>query len=71
MKINVNDIPGYEDMTAEEKVTALETMEVTDTDTERKYKDLISKANSEAKRRQTQGTHDRRGEAETGTGRPL
>ena len=50
MKINVNDIPGYEDMTAEEKVTALETMEVTDTDTERKYKDLISKANSEAKK---------------------
>ena len=50
MKINVNDIPGYEDMTAEEKVKAFEEMEVTDTDTERRYKDLISKANSEAKK---------------------
>lgn len=50
MKINVNDISGYAEMTAEEKVAALEAMEVTDTDTERKYKDLISKANSEAKK---------------------
>jgi len=50
LKINVNDISGYAEMTAEEKVAALEAMEVTDTDTERKYKDLISKANSEAKK---------------------
>ena len=48
MKIDVNTIEGYADMTPEEKVQALEGLELTDTDTEKRYKDLISKANSEA-----------------------
>lgn len=50
MKIDVNTIEGYADMTPEEKVQALEGLELTDTDTEKRYKDLISKANSEAKK---------------------
>lgn len=50
MRINTSEIEGYETMTAEEKVAALEGLEVKDTDTETHYKDLISKANSEAKK---------------------
>lgn len=50
MKINTQDIDNYENMTAEEKVAALESLELKDTDTEKRYKDLISKANSEAKK---------------------
>lgn len=50
MKINTNAIEGYETMTAEEKVAALEGLDIKDTDTETHYKDLISKANSEAKK---------------------
>ena len=50
MKIDTSGIENYADMTAEEKVAALEGLDVTDTDTEKKYKDLISKANAEAKK---------------------
>ena len=50
MKINTATIENYDSMSAEEKVAALEGLEVTDADTEKKYKDLISKANSEAKK---------------------
>ena len=50
MKINTANIENYDSMTAEEKVAALEAIDMTDVDTEKKYKDLISKANSEAKK---------------------
>lgn len=50
MKINTATIENYDSMSAEEKVAALEAIDMTDVDTEKKYKDLISKANSEAKR---------------------
>lgn len=50
MKINTGLIDNYESMSDAEKIAALEALELTDTDTEKKYKDLISKANSEAKK---------------------
>lgn len=50
MKIDTGIIENYDAMTAEEKVAALESLDMTDVDTEKKYKDLISKANSEAKK---------------------
>lgn len=50
MRIDTSTIENYENMTPEEKVAALEGLDVTDTDTEKKYKDLISKANSEVKK---------------------
>ena len=50
MRIDVTQIDGYETMTPEEKVKALEGLDVTDTDTEAKYKELMSKANSEARK---------------------
>ena len=51
-KINVSDIEGYAEMTAEEKVAALENYEYEDnaqavSDLE-KYKDAVTKANHEA-----------------------
>ena len=50
MKIDTASIENYDAMTAEEKVAALESLDMTDVDTEKKYKDLISKANYEAKK---------------------
>ena len=54
MKIDTSAIPGYADMTAEEKLAALESFEFQpepDDDAaakEKRWKDLISKANGEA-----------------------
>lgn len=54
MKINTSAIPGYADMSAEEKLAALEAFDFQpepDTDAaarEKRFKDLISKANGEA-----------------------
>lgn len=48
MKIDTKSIENYENMTPEEKVQALEGFEMNDN--EAKYKELISKANSEAKK---------------------
>lgn len=48
MKIDTSKIDGFENMTPEEKVEAFLNYEVPDV--EKKYKDLISKANSEAKK---------------------
>lgn len=50
MRINTAEIEGYDSMTAEEKVAALEGLDVKDTETEQHYKELVSKANSEAKK---------------------
>lgn len=50
MRIDVTQIDGYETMTPEEKVKALEGLEVKDTDTEARYKQLVSDANHEAKK---------------------
>ena len=50
MKIDTSTIENFDSMSAEEKLKAILDLEVTDTDTEKKYKDLISKANSEAKK---------------------
>lgn len=48
-KIDVSSIDGYENMTAEEKIKALEAFEYNDNSTElEKYKSAASKANSEA-----------------------
>lgn len=51
MKIDVSTIPGYETMSAEEKLAALEAYEFQadgDAAREKHYKDLITKANGEA-----------------------
>ena len=52
MKIDVSTIPGYETMSAEEKLAALEAYEIPENEDaaakEKRFKDLISKANSEA-----------------------
>lgn len=52
MKIDTSTIPGYADMTAEEKLAALEGFEfqdqTEDSATLKRYKELISKANGEA-----------------------
>lgn len=51
MKIDVSTIPGYETMSAEEKLAALEAYEFhsdSDAAREKHYKDLITKANGEA-----------------------
>lgn len=56
MKIDISKIEGYDKMTAEEKVAALEALELEDKSKEieekenalQKYKDALSKANSEA-----------------------
>lgn len=50
MKINTSTIENYDNMTAEEKLAAIEALDIQDTDTEKRYKDLISKANAEAKK---------------------
>lgn len=50
MRISTEAIEGFEDMSAEEKLAALLEQDFKDTDTEKKYKDLISKANAEAKK---------------------
>lgn len=50
MRIDTNAIENYANMTAEEKVAVLEVLDIHDIDTETHYKDLISKANSEAKK---------------------
>lgn len=49
MKIDTQGIENYENMTAEEKVAALEGLEIEDTATKEHYKSLIEKANREAK----------------------
>lgn len=49
MNIDTSTIEGYADMTPEEKITALERYEYTDrSDEVEKYKNALSKANSEA-----------------------
>ena len=51
MKIDVSTIPGYADMTPEQKLAALEAFEFhpeSDAAREKHYKDLITKANGEA-----------------------
>lgn len=49
MTVDVSKIEGYADMTAEEKVKALESFEVDDNSAEvERYKNATSKANSEA-----------------------
>lgn len=53
MKINTSTIPGYADMTAEERLAALEAYEFQasaeeESATVKRYKELISKANGEA-----------------------
>lgn len=49
MKIDISSIEGYENMTAEEKLAALEALELPDPDyTGLVKKDLLDKANSEA-----------------------
>lgn len=50
MKIDVTAIDGYAEMTPEEKVQALENLDVTDDETKKRYKDLVDKANSEARK---------------------
>ena len=50
MKIDTSTIENYESMTAEEKIAALEGYDVKDTETEKRYKEIISKANTEAKK---------------------
>ena len=50
MRIDTSNIENYESMTAEEKIAALEEYDVKDTETEKRYKEIISKANTEAKR---------------------
>ena len=49
MKIDVKKIEGYENMTAEEKLAALEAMDIPEPeDNSARLKDLLDKANSEA-----------------------
>ena len=49
MKIDVTKIEGYENMTAEEKLAALEAMDIPEPeDNSARLKDLLDKANSEA-----------------------
>ena len=47
-KIDLSKITGYADMSAEDKIKALEAFEYDDNSDVEKYKNLISKANSEA-----------------------
>ena len=49
MKIDISSIEGYEDMTVEEKLAALEAMDIPEPeDNSARLKDLLDKANSEA-----------------------
>lgn len=48
MKIDLTSIEGYADMTADEKIAALEAFEYEGSDELSKYKNAASKANSEA-----------------------
>ena len=49
MKIDISSIEGYESMTAEEKLAALETMDIPEPDdNSARLKELLDKANSEA-----------------------
>lgn len=50
MKLDTSTIENFENMSADDKLKALLEQDFVDTDTEKKYKDLISKANSEAKK---------------------
>ena len=68
-KIETGNIEGYESMTVEQKLSALENYELPDSNSElERYKNAVSKANSEAaswkKKFQTQLSNDERSKQE-------
>lgn len=48
MKIDFSSIEGYENMTAEEKLAALEALDIPEPDNSARLKELLDRANSEA-----------------------
>lgn len=60
MKIDTSLIEGYENLSAEEKVEALLNLELEDTETKRKYKDLVDKAASDAKKQKDKAREEER-----------